>query len=145
MNFKKNSFYFLITVSLLLTSCVFETATCIESIDYISEDYSNMALIELEHNWGGFRTDYSGIDLDSKKEVRFRSNSTIYRMVAPFVEIGDTLKKDRGSTNIFLIKKDSVFLFNFFCDNGFTHKMKTSFGRPMSKNDTLLLEKINNQ
>lgn len=121
-------------------SCVFPTETCQEGLKRYEKDYSNMTLTVLGHNWGGNRTDYAGISLDTGEETRFKTNDPHYLDTSDYVEIGDTLIKNRGTSSILLLKKDSVIVFKFYCENDFTQTDLLSFKRPLSESDLNSIE-----
>jgi hypothetical protein len=126
----------------LVISCVFPTETCEEGMRYFKGDGIHMALTILDCDLGGFRTDYSGTSLVNGKGVRFKTNDTHYSRIFEYVEIGDTLIKNNGSSNILLSKKDSVLVFSFSCQNDFTKTDILSFKKPLSSSDTLTIEKL---
>lgn len=130
----------LITINIIVffqfkSSCMFQTETCQEGLKRCEGDYCNLYLTVLENNWGGNRTDYTGISLDTGKVTRFKTNDTQYLDTFDYIEMGDTLKKNRGTSNILLLKKDSVIVFKFYCENEFTETKLMSFKRPLSKID----------
>jgi hypothetical protein len=144
MKFKKVSYTVVVMMLFqLLSSCfVTEEVGCEESVDYVKGDYINMVITDLAQNWNSDRTDYSGISIDSGEKVRFKSGSMMYVYMNDYPEIGDTLKKNRGNLNVMLLKKDSVFVFNFFCGEIYLDFKKNSFGRPLNAEDSLLVQKL---
>lgn len=127
---------------LVLNSCI-ETMTCEESLNSIKNDHMNMVLLKLDNPWRGFRKDFTGTDINNGKLINFKSNSLSYPALNDYTEIGDTLKKNRGSNIIFLMKKDSIIVFEIFCEDVYEHEKRHIFHRPLSKDDSLAIEKLN--
>jgi hypothetical protein len=144
MKFKKVS-YTVVVIMLfqLLSSCfVTEEVGCEESVDYVKKDYINLVITDLRQKWNPARTDFTGISIDNSEKVRFKSNAMMYVSINDYPEIGGTLKKNRGNLNVMLLKKYSVFLFNFYCGAIYLEKKVNSFGRPLNAEDSLLVQKL---
>lgn len=96
---------------------------------------------------GASRIDYFGYVPNNGKKIRFRSDNLYFGITGLYAEIGDTMKKGLGSKSIYLYKKDSIIVLNYFpcqSDSSMSHKL-ISFRRPISKADSLALAKLNQE
>lgn len=109
---------------------------CDEAIIDFREDYCNMVLNVLDYDSFNNKTNYAGISIDTGKETRFKSNNANYLDTRQYFEIGDTLMKNKGLSKFLLLKKDSVIIFNFFCEDNLTQIELLSYTRPLSESDS---------
>ncbi|NVN95612.1 MAG: hypothetical protein HXX18_10065 [Bacteroidetes bacterium] len=59
---------------------------------------------------------YKAIGREASGKIDTTEESALFQDIYNIIEIGDTLRKEKGKLDVYIIKKDTTYVFPYFCN-----------------------------